>query len=272
MYGDESQDSKKERVFAVGCLSGTANQWSLLCEKWNQRLAGKVFHVADCESGRGEFKSTSLEENHRLHRSLTQILANSRITGWGVAVDLAGRKQSFAETTADQELISIFPLVVRFMAEKAASQAPGETVTFTFDGHPTNEHLMKMLYSRVRTDAEWPGRTVLSEESLFASRREIGIQAADLWVRELMKRLDGHLHKVGYSPRLQWNVLESTKRFGADMQVAEYFADMKRKMPIMEKRVGVNAAEYRAWLKRKRRHDNQPNRLEYADFVLRMNR
>ncbi len=30
------------------------------------------------------------------------------------------------------------------------------------------------------------------------------------------------------------------------MQVAEYSADMKRNVPILEKRVGINVAEYRA--------------------------
>ena len=150
------------------------------------------------------------------------------------------------------------------MTERASQRVPRETVTFTFDRHPTNEHLMRTLYSQVRSEADWPKDPMLAGEMTFGKRNDIGIQAADLWVRELMKRMDGHLHGgEDYMSRVQWRTLEATKRFGGDLQMAEYFADLKRNMSTMEEKTGVNAFGYYEWLKKKNRQDNQTNRLEY---------
>ena len=51
IYGDESHDSKKERVFVVAALLGDSIQWLNLRSLWTERTGGRIFHAADCESG-----------------------------------------------------------------------------------------------------------------------------------------------------------------------------------------------------------------------------
>jgi hypothetical protein len=50
VYGDESADETKQRVFAVAALIGTYSQWSWLRSRWSERTGGKEFHAAKCES------------------------------------------------------------------------------------------------------------------------------------------------------------------------------------------------------------------------------
>jgi hypothetical protein len=98
-------------------------------------------------------------------------------------------------------------------------------------------------------------------------REEIGVQAADLWVRELMKFLDGTLFSPDYKPREQWDILLRTKRFGGDLQFGSYFQSMKDQMATLEQNTGLNKERYIAWLLKKKRQDNQSNRIEYMRDV-----
>lgn len=90
VFGDESHDQTKSRVFAVAGLLGDAREWFEVREKWRSRLNGVVFHAADCESGHGDFKQMCAPERMQLHSDLTQIIAGSKLMGYGSAIDLAG--------------------------------------------------------------------------------------------------------------------------------------------------------------------------------------
>jgi hypothetical protein len=90
VFGDESNDPTKARVFAVAGLLGDHNQWRSFREQWNTRMSGLVFHAADCESGYGDFRQMPENDRHRLHRDLTGLVAQSGLIGYGYAIDLAG--------------------------------------------------------------------------------------------------------------------------------------------------------------------------------------
>src|SRR4051812_13551705 len=90
VFGDESHDPTKERVFAVVGLLGDGNQWTSFRQKWNARLSGLIFHAAECESGYGDFRDMLEDDRHRLHRDLTRMVAESGLIGYGHAIDLAG--------------------------------------------------------------------------------------------------------------------------------------------------------------------------------------
>ena len=72
VFGDESHDPTKARVFAVAGLLGDGNQWASFRQAWNARLNGSIFHAADCESGYGDFRGMPETDRHRLHRDLTK--------------------------------------------------------------------------------------------------------------------------------------------------------------------------------------------------------
>jgi len=266
IYGDESQSSK-QRVFAIAGLLGSAEQWTALRKQWAERTGGRIFHAADCESGYGEYKNEPEEERHRLHRSLTRILAESGVIGWGIGMDREGSRREFPQAMRDQYFHSCFLRTVRKLAEYASQCIPQDDVEFIFDRHPETEHNTSLLYKQVVESEDWATKPRMAKELVFSSRMEIGIQAADLWARELMKRLDGELFSDRYISRIQWQSLYVTRRFGGDFLMAEHYQDLKRQMADLQIKSGVNETEYGAWLRERRLPDNQSNRILYVGYV-----
>jgi hypothetical protein len=86
VFGDESHDPTKVRVFAVAGLLGDENQWASFRQTWNARLNGSIFHAADCESGYGDFRDMPETDRHRLHRDLTRMVAESGLIGYGLSL------------------------------------------------------------------------------------------------------------------------------------------------------------------------------------------
>jgi hypothetical protein len=263
IYGDESHDSSKQRVFVVAGLLGDAGQWASLKESWTERTGGTTFHAADCESGYGDYRNAAADDRGRLHLDLTRILANSGTIGWGLGIDLAGCRRAFPDMLPAQIYCSGFLRTLDFLLNKAHSRTPPQPVEIVFDRHPETKHNFGLLFQYASEEGEWKKQGSLPANVKFATRAEIGIQAADLWAREMMKFLDGNLFSKDYVPRPQWTTLMSTRRFGGDLQLTEYFDDMKRKMPALEAQTGMSSAEYVVWLQKKRRHDNQSNRIAY---------
>jgi hypothetical protein len=101
VFGDESHDPKSERVFAVAALFGSEAQWDDLKGRWRNRLGDRIFHATDCESDHGVFAATSHAENQKLYADLTNILGESRLLGFGSAMDLAGYREFFPDALND---------------------------------------------------------------------------------------------------------------------------------------------------------------------------
>jgi hypothetical protein len=59
VFGDESQDETKQRVFSVAGVFGSSEEWDILADRWLRATGGRIFHAADCESDLGEFSKTS---------------------------------------------------------------------------------------------------------------------------------------------------------------------------------------------------------------------
>lgn len=92
-FGDESADSKQERVFAVAAVFGTEDEWALAIRDWLRRTRGLPFHATDCEAVQGEERQASLD----LYRDLTQILVKSHLVGFAVALDMASYREFFPD-------------------------------------------------------------------------------------------------------------------------------------------------------------------------------
>jgi hypothetical protein len=82
-----------------------------------------------------------------------------------------------------------------------------------------------------------------------------------------MRRLDGELFSDRSVPRIQWQSLYATRRFGGDLLMAGHFQDLKRQMADLQIKFGVNETEYGAWLRERRLPDNQSNRILYVGHV-----
>jgi hypothetical protein len=262
VFGDESHDPTKARVFAVAGLLGDENQWASFRQAWNVRLDGLIFHAADCESGYGDFRGMPETERHRLHRDLTKMVAESGLLGYGHVIDLAGCRAVASDVLKafpDMPYYDCFLKTVIKLSDFAAHFIPRDKVEFTFDQHKETEYNAGLLY-------EWI--TARKPENAgkvgFASRGEPAIQAADLWVRELMKRCDTHLFNDRARARPQWNTLMGTKRFQFHFTLGRELAQTLEETPLL---AGLNHADYERWRSENRLVDNLSNRFRYASLV-----
>lgn len=262
VYGDESH-SKHERAFGIACLVGTDSQWIALCDKWLKRTDGIIFHAADCEAGYGDYKDIQVEIRHRLHRDLTRLLAESQVIGLGTAMDLERCKKVFPNMMPEQNLYSCFIKVVAGIAEEAYKFIPREALGFTFDQHKATEHNKRELYSQMVSLDDWGERAPLDKALRFSSREEVGIQAADLFVRELVKRLDSYLHSDRSVPRIQWETLHATGRFGGSFLMHSYFESLKAKLADLEAKTGITRKKYAEWIHSNGLVENHSNRIRF---------
>jgi hypothetical protein len=261
-FGDESHDSTKDRVFAVAGLLGDESQWASFRQRWNARLGGLMFHAADCDSGYGDFREMPEKDRHRLHRDLARLVAGSSLIGYGHAIDLAGCRAavpSVMEDFPDMPYYECFLKTVVKLSDLAAHFLPRDKVEFTFDRHGETQYNAGLLYRWIT--AHKPDITATVS---FGSRGEPGIQAADLWARELMKRCDTHLFNDRARPRPQWTVLAGTKRFQFHFTLGRELAQTLDETP---KLAGFNHADYEQWREKQKLADNLSNRFRYASRV-----
>jgi len=258
-FGDESHDSTKERIFTVAGLLGDESQWASFREKWNSRLGGSVFHAADCDSGYGDFRGVSENERHRLHRDLTRIVAASGLIGYGHAIDLAGCRAvapSVMQDFPDMPYYDCFLKTVIKLSDFAAHLVPRDRVAFTFDRRHQTQYNAGLLYQWMTAY-----KPEIAESVSIGSRSEPGIQAADLWARELMKRCDTHLFSDRARARPQWNILAATKRFPFHFTLGRELARTFDEVPEL---AGFNHAAYEEWRERQKLTDNLSNRFRYV--------
>lgn len=265
VFGDESVDSIGQKVFATAGLLGDENQWHALRKAWTERLGGKIFHASDCECDQKDFKDVPHANNLELYKDLTIILARSGLIGFGVGIDLIGSKKYFPDTLEENPYLACFLRTVKFLAEKAQQCVPSSSVEVTFDQHPMNEYKAGLIYQylKVESQGDWSAGAILAEKVSFASRKEPGIQAADLWAREVMKGLEGHLENR--PRRKSMLALGATNLFGADYLLEGFYKDMKAQYHKIQKQVGVYPHGYLQWLGN--RQDNESNRILYIMFT-----
>ncbi len=102
LYGDESADETKDRVFAVAAVIGTEREWLLAERDWNHRTKGKPFHANKCEwEFSADRDSQKHNDNLEVYRDLTTILAGSYLGGMAVALDLRSFRAFFPNPVPD---------------------------------------------------------------------------------------------------------------------------------------------------------------------------
>jgi hypothetical protein len=264
VFGDESVDASGKKVFAVAGLLGDDSQWRFLREKWVAKTGGKIFHASDCECDKKEFNHTPHVANLALYKDLTIILSQSGLIGFGVAIDLEGLRKFFPDILEENPYLSCLLRTVKFLTEKAAQCIPSSDVEFTFDQNLDNEYNAGLIYQYIKQQKDWSAGSLLAADKIsFATRKEPGIQAADLWAREVMKRLEGHLENR--PPRKSILALQKTKLFGADLLLEGFYEGLKSKMPMLQKREGLYFQDYLQWLGK--RQDNSSNRITYLMYT-----
>jgi hypothetical protein len=266
VFGDESVDSPGQKVFVCAGLLGDEHQWAALRKAWTNRLNGKIFHASDCECDQKDFTDIPHTENLALYKDLTVILTKSGLIGFGVGIDLAGSKKYFPDTKEENPYLACFLRTVKYLAEKAQQCVPSSNVEVTFDQHPGNEYNAGLIYQYMKLESQggdWSAGAILAEKVRFASRKEPGIQAADLWAREVMKGLEGYFENR--PRRKSMSALEATGLFGADYLLEGFYKDLKAQYYALQQKTGIYPHGYAEWLGK--RQDNESNRILYLMFT-----
>ena len=210
-YGDESADETGKRVFAIGGLFGTRDQWIAFKTKWRERTGGKIFHATDCDTDHGKhYPKKDHNRNKQLYADLTQLVARSGLIGRGLALDLKAYNELLAPQVNNENPYHLcFQHVVIYLARQSAMCIPRDRIKFTFDRNHQVAYDAGALYRHFmnhnRENFEY--KKLMDEELSFATKRTIGIQAADLIAREAMKVLDNRIGPVSRSFRVSAKVL-----------------------------------------------------------------
>jgi hypothetical protein len=277
-FADESSDGSRARSFAIAGLIAPDDLWATTERLWTERTRGKVFHAADCES---EFahSSDSLKhkENLRLYADLTQIIAQSGVSGYAVALDLTAYYEHFPDIPAGSEYFKCFTHLVNAVTEWAATSAEATTplsdavVQFTFDQRAQTEHNSSLLYQTILASAAPRQRRVMAGELRSATRQNPRIQMADLVAREMMKELDRQLAPRQRERRKSLVALASAGgRLQFEILTRDYVVSWRQQFASLEARVaaedGFGGDSYRAWLVAERVTDNFSSRFRYMQW------
>jgi hypothetical protein len=259
VYGDESSDEKKERVFAVAGVIGSEEMWDAIERRWLSRTGGVPFHANNCDSDRGHYQGMPHAENKTLYRDLTVLLAESGLGGWGFAMDLAAMRTVFPDAP-DVTYYRCFVEVIAAMRICAVNNQ--QQVRFSFDKREESDHNAGMLYGMFRKAPEWEA-SMFPEISFVSSREHARIQVADLFARETMKALDNKVGPVKRPARKSWLALYGTERFHIEAVSIDWYEDTKRKMGEIQTAAGMSHESYLAWLTEYHLVHNVSNMFRY---------
>jgi hypothetical protein len=264
VFGDETADESKQRVFAVGGVIGSEEMWKKLADKWVSRTQGVPFHAVDCDSDRGDYSNTSHQENKALYRDVTTLVAGSGLGGYAFLLDLIALRKVFPDAP-DIAYYRCFVEVIDKMATCAVSN--NETVKFSFDINRETRYNAAYFYSMM---AKFPPlKGILIEEINFITSKDSpGIQIADLFTHEAMKALDNQIGPVKRNPRGSWMALWNSGRFHAEVVSDDWFNNLKSKMGLLQAQTGMKEDGYRKWLRQNNRQDNMSNKFEYMQWTL----
>jgi hypothetical protein len=270
VFGDDSQDETKRRVFAIAGVIAAEEEWERLEGEWSARTGGIPFHATDCDSNQRVYANNSNDENKKLYRDLTQILAHSKAWGWGVAIDLAGHRRFFPGVPHEYCYYRGFTDMVLVM-RKLAKQHFGEMVKFTFDNRAESNYSAARLYDIILKEeaATENDRYLFPEISFACSRQQPRIQIGDLVARETMKDLDNLVGPVRRPRRRSMTAIIDSERFGFRSYYAQWFSDMRQQIGEIENKTGTSYPQYLAWLAKSKRVDSPSTRFDFFASVAR---
>jgi hypothetical protein len=265
VYGDESHDELYERTFAVSGILGDQKQWDSVREAWHLRTGGRVFHAAQCETDKGEFENSSHQDNLKLYKDLTAILCASNLWGWAAAMSLENHKQNFPAALEHQPYYFCSRWVIEHFADLAELLIPRGEIKFTFDHNIETEFNAAAQYRYLLTLPELKGRHLLADEIAFATRKQIGIQAADLVAREAMKHLDNEITGAGRPKRKSLNALQESGRFKFRLYTRSFFDGLHQ---FAVQTLGKHRMDdYDAWRAPLKLPDTYESRIRYHLYL-----
>jgi len=262
VFGDESYDERKERVFVVAGIGATQEEWDAFEPIWIKRTGGKLFHAADCEAGYGDFKNMPKGKRLKLYKDLVNLLGNTNFWGFACASDMNIFRKICPDSPRDILYYSCFVYVVLHFGFIAASLIPQQKAKFIFHQSKTTDFNAGLLYNSMINFPMVKFQSHFDEIS-FASLGKVGIQCADLFAREVMKDVDNRLFKeIRKHKRLSWERLQRSERFSYMYNDEEYFKMLRDKY-IAEKGNNDEQTPVSKWLSKNKLDFNETNIIKY---------
>jgi hypothetical protein len=260
VFGDESSDQKCDIVFCVGGVFGDETQWSGLISEWLAITDGEEFHAAEWDGPPARRKQ---------YISLVHALAESKLVGWGSAMDVTSYERIFPNAVEQLPYYHCFGAVVEHFGHYTSLCIPRGILKFTFDQNLEVQYHASKLYHHMLTEQNWRDREYVADEISFATRKTPNIQVADLWTREVMKDFENTIGPSKRPMRRSLQVLANTHRFGTEIYGTQFFQDAKA---AFEKayREGHGKGEYNAWREKRNLQDNTEVRMQYMFYLSKM--
>ena len=271
VYADDGGDEKRTRVSAIGVVAGLEEWWQEAAELWVERCKGIPFHAKDCESDFGDYQGRPHEDNKAMYRDLTTILAQSKLGGIGIAIDLVAFKKVFPNSLhIDKSNQVAYHRAFIDVMERVATLAEniGEIAKLTFDVSTENAYNAALEYETMRKGSPELSKWLHPEVAFVPARDSPRVQMADLLTYEAWKALD---HSVGpiKRERKSWKLLMGTDRFETLAYSEQWFGDLKRHIESgdLERNVKFNQGDYRQWLEEKGLNHNMTNIFRFLDWI-----
>ena len=270
VFGDESHDSKNERVFVVAGIGGTQQEWDEVEPLWNERHKGIPFHATDCESGHGSYKGINRNVNLKLYEDSIKIIANSKLLGFAAVLDLAIQREFFPNVLEDFPYFFCFSSVIGYFSGVAKQYIPQEKkVKFIFHRNAEIEPPIEPLYKFMSGSAAAKHIYENLDELAFSPMESnIGLQVADIIAREAMKHYDNIiLNRSEYKVRKSMSALLDVNRFTFTVYGRKYFEKYSQNFEELEQKSGIYYNEFVKWLQDNKLQDNSFNRHRYLNHI-----
>jgi hypothetical protein len=280
LYGDESADETRSRVFAVGAVFGTEDEWALAIREWLRRTRGRKFHANKVESEYARDPATQKhKDNLALYKDLTTILAESHIVGLSVALDLASLNRCLPGTPPETAYCKCFTDILRNTAEMAR-RLPGEesesTFEYVFDSRLETDGTASQIYQVYRKLPEWRDTAIFDSKVTFEGGDEPRLEMADLLAREAMKELDRQITGARPKPRRSYEALRDATMGGINKFIfinrdSDYCESWRDQVNGPQGQADRSA--YEKWLidtgnvQNGHAHDTQANRIRFYAWL-----
>lgn len=226
------------------------------------RCNGIPFHAKDCESDQGDYRGIRHDENKALYRDLTTILAESKLGGVAIAIDLVAQRKILPNALPLAYHRAFVETLVRVAH---MSENLGDVSELTFDVSTRDEYNAGLLYSYMRHGDSKLFNWLHPQISFVSAKHSARIQTADLLAYEGWKALD---HTVGPQKRQRksWETLRATERFETYSYSDAWFTDLRAHIQSgdLEKIVGFNESDYKHWLEKMNRQHNLSNLFTFS--------
>jgi hypothetical protein len=261
VFGDESQDGKMERVFAVAGVAASQKHWDEFYPVWKERLGGKIFHASDFEAGQGEFKGMSVKERKKLYKDLVTMIAESNIFGFGIAIDIPPYRKLFPDAPEYICYYMCFVPLIFIFTDKAGKIDPDQKAKFYFHHNDKTDHNSLKLYDHMINFPEVEFSSYFGEVSI-ADQEQAGIQCADLFAREVMKDALNRFRVPKGSKRetrKSFQALLDTFAFGYDYYDRDHLLSFKQRFEESRQLDDLSK-----WLEEHNLVNNIENRIKWA--------